>query len=648
MTSIKITPFVLFLILLIVLVISAVLGSYYNEGFISYEFPKQPIDLVAIPQYSTNNKKDNITTYKLFDNLFFDNKNGNIIEVDGTSIEPSEAIKFDNTGRTVTSIYVTTRSKPEKTVSYKTVLSGSTVIPKDTDESMIASMSESYKTFRYDSQSLNTSSYSVFYVGWSTSTFINIISNKTKDTPAQILASFMFNPTVNINSPIDYHTFDTNNNLDITRFVKDSDANNNTMVLNNTYDSTHPLFQMSKYVYYDSKNGNLILDNTKLTVEGLTIEGATTQTAAKTNVKNGPAKIVNNTSSVLNSKETKPVTTRIDPVTGLAIADTVDGSTTSEYKPLLIYDRTSTEVSDGIDNNDPLFSSLQNVAFTSWFAIDQNGQNFVIYNANSKNTVIIILAYSDCCEKKMFNVVNVKRFLNGALDESGSNTPVPSPTSCSTSNSNSKSSSGSGSGSSSCKTPTPSPPIPPVDISPAMSSDYILKTQIIPPVCPTCYSEEINRGSANKGSGSVSGSISGSGSVPASRPGSGSVLKTTTGSRQGEDSTIEKPLGNLAGNLFKTANNLSDVGGRGAANLLSSFWGNNVGGGIIVNTTETPNDPNFSPTINNRQQQGDYSGVNSGLPFVAGADPYSYYGALPAKGNSNYMPVTADFSSFGN
>jgi len=28
-------------------------------------------------------------------------------------------------------------------------------------------------------------------------------------------------------------------------------------------------------------------------------------------------------------------------------------------------------------------------------------------------------------------------------------------------------------------------------------------------------------------------------------------------------------------------------------------------------------------------------------------DNYSYYGALPSKGSSNYMPITADFSAFG-
>jgi hypothetical protein len=43
--------------------------------------------------------------------------------------------------------------------------------------------------------------------------------------------------------------------------------------------------------------------------------------------------------------------------------------------------------------------------------------------------------------------------------------------------------------------------------------------------------------------------------------------------------------------------------------------------------------------------------TNVAQPTVAGAtstsDPYSYYGQLPARSNNNFMPITADFSSFG-
>ena len=39
-----------------------------------------------------------------------------------------------------------------------------------------------------------------------------------------------------------------------------------------------------------------------------------------------------------------------------------------------------------------------------------------------------------------------------------------------------------------------------------------------------------------------------------------------------------------------------------------------------------------------------YSQISSAGPQTM--DQYSYYGTLPAKGASNFMPVTADFSTF--
>ena len=65
----------------------------------------------------------------------------------------------------------------------------------------------------------------------------------------------------------------------------------------------------------------------------------------------------------------------------------------------------------------------------------------------------------------------------------------------------------------------------------------------------------------------------------------------------------------------------------------------------------SPN-PNMSSAGPNSQMGGysnSYGGgyMNAGQPGVAGQDPYSYFGAVPPKsGIANYMPVTADFSSF--
>ena len=78
MKGIKLSPLLMFVLLLIILVISVVYGRLTNtEGFIAFQKDKQPLEQVWIPQYSKNE-----TVHKLNDNMFFDARNGNLIELD--------------------------------------------------------------------------------------------------------------------------------------------------------------------------------------------------------------------------------------------------------------------------------------------------------------------------------------------------------------------------------------------------------------------------------------------------------------------------------------------------------------------------------------------------------------------------------------
>jgi len=78
MKGIKLTPLLLFVLLLVVLVISVAFGKMGNmEGFVAFQKEKSPLDKVWIPQYSKNEM-----VHKLNDNMFFDSRNGNLIELD--------------------------------------------------------------------------------------------------------------------------------------------------------------------------------------------------------------------------------------------------------------------------------------------------------------------------------------------------------------------------------------------------------------------------------------------------------------------------------------------------------------------------------------------------------------------------------------
>ena len=83
MTGIKLTPLLLFVLLLVVLVISVVFGKMVNtegsvEGYVAFMKDAQALEQVWIPQYSS----EAVTVYKLNDNMFFDSRNGNLIELD--------------------------------------------------------------------------------------------------------------------------------------------------------------------------------------------------------------------------------------------------------------------------------------------------------------------------------------------------------------------------------------------------------------------------------------------------------------------------------------------------------------------------------------------------------------------------------------
>ena len=86
MNGIKLTPLLLFILILFILVISVVFGRINNtEGFIAFQKDKPSLDKVWIPQYATTE-----TVYKLNDNMFFDSRNGNFIELDASEYKESE------------------------------------------------------------------------------------------------------------------------------------------------------------------------------------------------------------------------------------------------------------------------------------------------------------------------------------------------------------------------------------------------------------------------------------------------------------------------------------------------------------------------------------------------------------------------------
>jgi hypothetical protein len=234
------------------------------------------------------------------------------------------------------------------------------------------------------------------------------------------------------------------------------------------------------------------------------------------------------------------------------------------------------------------------------------------------------------------------------------------------------------------------------------SNDYLLKTQVVPPVCPTCPSCPSSGGvctncGGNGGSGTrskdgknivdkaVTGTldvardtVGGVADVAKSTVGeAGSIIKSTVGeagdlakSAAGGATDLAKSAAGGATDLAKSAAggavDLTKQAAGGAVDLTKQAVGGTLGiardvaggalglvrdaasgvGSLLPNTVYSS-----SPyMITGQAPSGGMGYGGQVVPTVyntRGNDPYSMYGALPERSGSNYIPLTADFSAFG-
>jgi hypothetical protein len=447
----KITPIMLFFLILIVLVISIVIGNNLigKEGFISFQYSTKPVDAVALPCYSTTKM-----VTKIEDNFYFDKSNGNLIEIDGSAY----ANTSDTKGTTITKLYVTPRTADHMYTYNIDTSSGTVPVVQDTDVSTITSMINSYSSYIMKNIASSGQNSTVVYIPWLKQTYIIPV---LWNNPVSVSNIYFFNYGDNAETGI----IPTNSNLNITGFVQDDDTNNNKTVAEPLYDATRSIYQISKYVKFDSKNGNLIL---------------------------------------LSSNETNNTVT--------------------------VYDRYKNVVPTPLESANNT-TTIPNVSFQPWAVLDTTGQNIVLYLPNEQTTVIALICFHDNLMSNL-GLRNVVRFKMNGADTGKSNidnqqtqnwqsipAPAPAPAPASSNTTGTCGTKGT-SGTTGTKTqeasygsfgktaPLSTPNAPQHDSviseyfkwywywksgtgassSPEQNSDYILKTQIIPPVCPGCSS----------------------------------------------------------------------------------------------------------------------------------------------------------------
>jgi hypothetical protein len=626
MLKLKFSPLILFIILLVVLIFSTIicktcfLNSGKTEGFVSYQYDKNTTQspntlfMVDLPQYSKTNP-----VAKLYDNLFFDKLNGNLIEVDSRNYPTSGNVagNVDTTGATVTNIYVNTRSNTNR--SYPTVLNNGNVVGMDVAESLSNTVTRSFTNWSYVTSSLNTDNYQVFYMPWGDSTYMHIIKLKNHQSsnfdPTHIM-SFLFGPGGSMSNK--YYSLQTASTASINNQNDDNDPSNDKYVYDDYYDTNKSIYQLSKYVKFDRSNGNLIIRS--------------------------------------------------------------DGN-----NKIIIYDRNRSETRHSVKGQVRNTSNtLQNSDFNS-FVVSDNHKYIVLYLPISTKTMIALLKI-DPTNSNRFKIEKVVRFNRDGIEtDAGTNT----------------------------NSGVTQPTFPndqwndfyrnywltfPNSGNQYMSEDYLLKTQIVPPVCPSCPSCAYSAGTCtNCGGAGGSGTLNGNGQtivengkVPTNVTGTavitsgGAVVSGTTGSEKPINNAVSQTTntlnttvgtaGVLGGQTLDTTADILKSTGSGATDLLKSAGsgatdllksGASGATDLLKSTASGATDllksagSGLKEIATDNRKAAEARGVGQvsggGAPGVAGAgiqtrgsagiDNYSYYGALVPKGG-NYMPVTADFSAF--
>jgi len=257
------SSFILFLILLSALVISMLFGNSWllsrKEGFVSFGYTNPNIMNVTISKYSS------ASVIYLYDNLYFDGKNGNIIEVDspycgnvrvnGSSVYGNIACN-DSTGSTITQMWITTSSANTTNVN---------VNSQNANVNQLANIDANPQVSQlvYLSNSQNISSpagyrYQMFYVSWGTDTYLHILGLDSQAQYGINLKSFYYNMTGSMMRYIDFTSATYIPNYK-QPFNSNDHANNSTLYIDNQYSSTYSLYQISKYVKYDISNGFIVI-----------------------------------------------------------------------------------------------------------------------------------------------------------------------------------------------------------------------------------------------------------------------------------------------------------------------------------------------------------------------------------------------------
>lgn len=603
--EIKLSPLILFIIILLVLVIATTIKNYglVSEGFGSYKYETEMLSDQKVIQYD-----DQRNIKKLYDELFYDPRNGNVVAVYSPTYSGTA-----NT--TVTKMEVVPREIGDNIVTYENI--GAAARVEESKKTSIQSTDTKW------SRKFQTNQ--LVYITMGTDTFLYVIdlSNSTSTPPTYSpVLSMYYNGTEHVNN--DKYS-GMNISLDAS-FSYVNDGNDGKMVLANPfYHPTRKLFQITSNVNFDISNGNVLVRTATGTGQKFNVYY---RKSAGSGMRTRDEELTRNTPDA-------------------------NGSAASNQE-------------------------FKQIGIQPYFIPDTLGKNTVMYWPKDDFTIVALLGNV----LDSYGAVQVRKLMrfnrkglystNSSSSTDVSNGTVTPPTVTDLSGNpdlfnqfskwyiyfNSEAN--------------------------ANTSDYLLKTQIVPPVCPSCPSCHSGSGvctncGGSGGSGTQSSSngsmafdnntvVGSAGNLVNNTVGTaGNIVNSTIGTA---GNVVERTV-DVAGNVVgKTADVASNVVGKtldtatnivgktfdAAGNLLGSTAdrlgldrvGYQQSYGGPANTSSSANASGYpSGAANNTTYR---PGSNTtGVPTLPNATPndmYSYNGKLQPKG-SNYVALTTDFSRFG-
>ena len=571
-----------------------------------------------IPPYAGTSANQNIS--KVYDNMFYDVNNGNLIEVDST---PYNGTVKDITGTSISKIWISCRKNAgSPIVSYITKPDTPSVV---TAESQLPFVN-SFQNFVYLTKSKNTNPYVVFYMPWNDSTYIHMIDLSNN----QSVVTEMYYGVANSNNTMLYSSAP----VPIAKTIQpipDTNASNNKFITLDTYDKNYSIYQLCSNLFFDVRNGQVI---------------------------------------------SKDLTTN----------------------SIVVYARNGSILTSGFLDT----KTVVNTNFNVWLAQDTTKAKLLLYISIAQKTMVAIIEPDGNGAYRLFNL---QRFLRTGVDSGAveASSGSPPPTSDAMINDYIKW----------YFNWTNKGLQDPNNHNFNYSDDYMLKTQIVPPVCPACSTTVgtcVNCSNTNTGTVGADGKSLVGGYPVTNRESTSSAISPTSStspSPENNDSTssstslggvVNNTVDNGTGLLYGTGSGVTNlardtasgtvglgrevvggtvglgrevVGGTvglgkdivgGTVGLGKDIVGGTVGlgkdivGGIMdlgksasstANAnTNTNTNANATNQVSGDLSRGGYSNSYAGNGSSSVTDQYSYYGAVPNKGG-NYIPLTSDFSKFG-